>query len=85
MFNIKSDSHYRSWLIAKGFSQVKGINFDKLFSLVVHYKIAYLFLAVAALEDQNIHSVNVKTAYLYGNLDDEIYTEQPEGFRLLGK
>ena len=34
MFNIKSDSYYRSWLVVKGFSQVERINFEKLFSLV---------------------------------------------------
>ena len=51
IFNIKSDNYYRSQLVAKGFSQVKGINFDKLFSPVVHYETAYLFLVIATLED----------------------------------
>ena len=40
VFNIKPDSHYRSRLVAKGFSQVEGINFDKLFSPVVCYETA---------------------------------------------
>jgi len=44
-----------------------------------------LLLAVAALEDLDIQSVDVKIAYLYGNLDEEIYMEQPEGFKLPGK
>jgi len=44
-----------------------------------------LLLAVAALEDLDIQSVDIKTAYLYGNLDEEIYMEQPEGFKLPGK
>jgi len=72
-------------LFAKGLSQVKGINFNELFSLVVHYETACLFLAVATLEDWNIHSVDVKTAYLYENLDKEIYIEQLEDFRLSSK
>jgi len=38
VFNIKPDGHYRSCLVAKGFSQVKGINFDELFSPVVRYE-----------------------------------------------
>jgi len=42
-------------------------------------------LAVAVLEDWDIHSVNVKTTYLYGNLDEEIYIEQLKYFRLSGK
>jgi len=44
-----------------------------------------LLLAVAVLEDLDIQSIDVKTAYLYGNLDEEIYMEQPEGFKLPGK
>ena len=49
---------------------------------VVYYKTMQLLLAVAALEDLDIQSVDVKTAYLYGDLDEEIYIEQPEGFKL---
>ena len=85
VFNIKSNDRYRSQLVVKEFSQIKGIDFDELFSLVVYYEIACLFLAVAALEDWDIHSIDVKTIYLYGNLDEKIYIEQPKGFRLSGK
>jgi hypothetical protein len=41
-------------------------------------------LSVAALEDWEIESVDVKTAYLYSKLEEEIYMEQPEGFHLKG-
>jgi len=85
VFNIKPNGHYRSRLVAKGFSQVEGIDFDELFSPVVCYETARLLLAVAALEDLDIQSIDIKTAYLYGNLDEEIYMEQPEGFKLPGK
>jgi len=85
VFNIKSDGHYRSWLVAKGFSQIKRIKFDELFSPVVCYETAHLFLAVTDLENQDIHSVNVKTVYLYNDLDEKIYMEQSESFRLPGK
>jgi len=78
VFNIKSNSCYRSWLVAKEFSQVKRIDFNELFSLVVYYEIAYLFLTIVTLEDWDIHSVDIKTAYLYGDLDKEIYIEQPK-------
>jgi len=44
-----------------------------------------LLFAVAALEDWDIQSIDVKTAYLYDDLDEEIYMEQLEGFRLPGK
>ena len=77
VFNIKFDGHYRSWLVAKGFSQIERIDFDKLFSLVVYYEIACLLLAITTLENWNIYSVDIKTAYLYGDLDEEIYIKQP--------
>jgi len=82
VFNIKPNGRYRSRLVAKGFSQVEGIDFDELFSPVVRYENVRLLLAVAALEDLDIQSIDVKTAYLYGNLDEEIYIEQSEGFKL---
>jgi len=85
VFNIKPDGRYRSCLVAKGFSQVKGIDFDELFSSVVRYETIQLLLAVAALENLDIQSIDVKTAYLYSDLDKEIYMEQPEGFKLPGK
>jgi len=82
VFNIKPDGCYWSRLVAKGFSQVEGIDFDKLFSPVVYYKTTRLLLTIAALENLDIQSIDVKTAYLYGDLDEEIYMEQPEGFKL---
>ena len=60
VFNIKSNGRYRSQLVVKEFSQVEEINFDELFSLVVYYETAHLFLAIATLKDWNIHSVDVK-------------------------
>jgi len=51
IFNIKSDSYYRSQLVTKEFSQVKEINFNELFSLVVYYETAHLFLAVVVFAD----------------------------------
>jgi len=61
------------------------IDFDELFSPVVYYKTARLLFAVATLEDLDIQSIDIKIAYLYSNLDEEIYMEQPEGFKLPGK
>ena len=85
VFNIKFDGYYRSQLVAKEFSHIKEINFDKLFSPVVYYEIVCLFLAIAGLKDWNIHSVDIKTVYLYSDLDKEIYIEQSKDFRLSSK
>jgi len=83
MFNIKSDGCYRSQLVTKGFSYVKEFDFDELFSSVGCYKTACLFLVVATLEDWNIYNVDIKTIYLYSDLDEKI--KQPGDFRLPGK
>ena len=80
--NVKSDGHYQARLVAKGFSQVEGVDYNKLFSPVVQYETVCLLLALAALEDWHLKALNIKSAYLYGNLDEEIYMEQPEGFKM---
>jgi hypothetical protein len=81
VFNTKSDGWKHAQLVAKGFSQIKGIDFDELFSPVVQYETARLIFGVAALKDWEIKSVDVKAAYLYGKLNEEIYMEEPEGFQ----
>jgi hypothetical protein len=85
VFNEKSDGHLRARLVAKGFSQVEGIDYNELFSPVVCYESARLLFGVAALENWDMFSVDIKTAYLYGKLDEEIYMTQPEGFKISGK
>jgi hypothetical protein len=51
----------------------------------VQYEIVQLILTLAVLENWHISSVDVKTAFLYGELDEELYMEQPEGFKIPGK
>lgn len=85
VFDIKSDGRKKARLVAKGFSQVEGIDFDQIFSPVVRFETVRLILALAALEDWHIQGVDVKNAYLYGKLDEEIYMEQPEGFKVKGQ
>ena len=80
VFDIKSDGRKRSRLVARGYSQVEGVDYDELFSPVVRYETVRVLLALAALEDWELEALDVKTAFLYGKLDEEIYMEQPEGF-----
>jgi Reverse transcriptase (RNA-dependent DNA polymerase) len=80
VFNIKSDGHKKARLVAQGYSQVEGIDFNELFSPVVHFESVRLILALSALEDYYCVSVDVHNAYLYGKLDEKIYLRQPEGF-----
>jgi hypothetical protein len=85
VFDIKTDGHKKARLVAKRFSQVEGIDFNDIFSPVVRYKTVQLILTLAVLENWHMSSVDVKTAFLYGELDKELYMEQPEGFKISGK
>jgi hypothetical protein len=72
VFAIKSlDNRKKARLIAKGFSQREGIDFDEIFSPVVRYETVRTLLAAAALENWSILALNVKSAFLYGKLDGE--------------
>jgi len=85
VFTTKSDGRKKARLVAKGFSQIEGIDFDHIFSPVVRYESVHLLLAVAALENWHIEGLNVKSAFLYRQLDEEIYMEQPKRFKIHGQ
>jgi len=85
VFTTKSDGCKKARLVAKGFSQIKGINIDQIPSPVVQYEFVCLLLVAAALEGWHIEGLNVKSAFLYRQLDEEIYMEQPEGFKIHGQ
>ena len=84
VFDLKTDGRKKARLVAKGFSQIEGIDFDQIFSPVVRFETVRMILALAALEGWHISGLDVKSAYLYGKLDEEIYMEQPEGFKVEG-
>ena len=85
VFDVKGDSCKKARLVAQGFSQVEGIDFNELFSPVVRFESVCLMLALAALHNWFMTGVDVRTAYLYGKLDEEIYMWQPEGFIARGQ
>ena len=85
VFALKSDGRRKSRFVAKGFTQVFGIDYENTFSPVARFKNLPLLLSLAALHDWEIEALDVKTAFLFGELDEEIYMEQPEGFVVKGK
>ena len=82
VFDKKTDGRKKARLVAKGFSQIEGIDFNEIFSPVVRFETVQLMLALSALEDWHITGLDVKSAFLYGELDEELYMEQPEGFKM---
>ncbi|KAL7280538.1 hypothetical protein ACG7TL_005470, partial [Trametes sanguinea] len=85
VYDIKHDGRYKARLVAKGFTQVWGEDYHETFSPVAHFESICYLLAHAALEDWDIESMDVKTAFLNGDLEEEIYMEQPEGWVMRGK
>jgi Reverse transcriptase (RNA-dependent DNA polymerase) len=85
VFDRKTDGRKRAHLVAKGFSQIEGIDYDDIFSPVVRYESVHLIVALAELQHWHMSSIDVKTAFLYGELDKELFMEQPEGFKKKGQ
>ncbi|GJW86542.1 putative RNA-directed DNA polymerase [Tanacetum coccineum] len=90
VYKLKTEEHtsrprYKARLVVKGFSQKRGIDFDEIFSPVVKMGSIRVVLGLAASLDLEVEQMDVKTAFLHGDLDKEIYMEQPEGFQVKGK
>ena len=66
--------------MVKGYKQKECINYDETFSPVAMLNSIRILLSIAAHFDYEIWQMDVKTAFLNGNLDKEIYMMQPEGF-----
>ncbi|KAK8560248.1 hypothetical protein V6N12_013048 [Hibiscus sabdariffa] len=67
-------------LVAKGFRQIHGIDYDETFPPVAMFKSIRILLAIAAFHDYEIWQMYVKTAFLNGKLQEDVYMTQPEGF-----
>ncbi|KAK8948501.1 hypothetical protein KSP39_PZI005632 [Platanthera zijinensis] len=75
---------YKSRLVAKGFTQREGIDYKETFSPVSLKDSFRVIMALVAQYDLELHQMDVKTAFLNGNIQEKIYMMQPQGFELKG-
>jgi hypothetical protein len=85
IFKKKTDTDsnvtvYKAWFVMKGFRQIQGVDYNEIFSLVAMLKSIRILLAIAAYFNYEIWQMDVKTAFLNGNIEEELYMVQPEGF-----
>ena len=73
-------ARYKARLVAKGYSQIQGIDFNGVFSPVVNHSSIRALLSIVAMRDSKLEQLDVKTAFLHGKLEEDIYMDQPEGF-----
>ena len=76
---------YKSRLVAQGFTQKPGVDYDETYSPVVRYATLRCLFALAAHYDWEVHHMDVKSAYLNGKLEETIYMRQPEGYTKPGQ
>ena len=76
---------YKARLVVKGYSQKDGDDYFNTYSPVAHLTTIRVLLSLAASHGLLVHQMDVKTAFLHGELEEEIYMDQPDGFVIEGQ
>ncbi|KAG8474336.1 hypothetical protein CXB51_034001 [Gossypium anomalum] len=79
------EPRYKARLVAKGYSQIRGVDFTDVFSPVVKHSSTRALLGIVAMHDLELEQLDIKTVFLHGELEEDIYMQQPEGFIVLEK
>ena len=89
VYRIKNEhdgsKRYKAKLVAKGFQQKEGIDYTEIFSPIVKMSIIRLVLGMVAAENLHLEQLDVKTTFLHGDLEEDLYMIQPEGFIVQGQ
>nr|GEW26411.1 retrovirus-related Pol polyprotein from transposon TNT 1-94 [Tanacetum cinerariifolium] len=85
IYKVKLDEYgdvlkNKAWLVAKGYRQEEGIDFEESFALVARIEAIRIFIANVASRNMPIYQMDVKMAFLNSELKEEVYVSQPEGF-----
>ena len=85
IFNNKFNEHgtiirNKSRLVAQGYTQVEGVDFDEIFAPVARLESIRILLAIASHLNFKLYQMDVKSAFLNEILQEEVYVEQPKGF-----
>ena len=72
-------------LVCKGYAQVEGVDFEETFAPVSRLEAIRMFLAFSSHKKLKVYQMDVKSAFLNGNLEEEVYIEEPKGFKLTDK
>jgi hypothetical protein len=68
-------------LVAQGFSQVEGLDFGETFATIAHLEAIKILLAFASSKRFKLYQMNMKNAFLYGVIHEEVYVSQPRVLR----
>jgi hypothetical protein len=90
VYKLKKDEagaviKHKACLVARGFVQQEGVDFDDAFVSATWMESVRILLALAAQEGWRVHHMDVKSAFLNGDLKEEVYIHQRPGFVILGK
>ena len=84
-FPNPEDFRYKARMVAKGYDQKEGIDYNEVFSPVMKHSSIRVLLALVAQLNFELIQLDVKTTFLHGDLEEEIYMTQPEEFKVDGK
>jgi len=70
----------KAWLVAKGYNQEEGIDFGETYTPIARLEAVRLLLAYTCMKGFRLHQMDVKSAFLNGYIDEEVYVSQPPGF-----
>ena len=70
---FQEETRYKARLVAKHYTQIPGIDYNEVFSLVVKHSSIRTLLSIVAMHDLELEQLDVKTAFLHGELEEDIY------------